>query len=280
MKKKHSLLTALFFLLLFGIYLGHPKNVLAANPSQVTLKVNTTYKSYDITGDKKKDTILIRVSKKDSRSDVYNSLSVIVNNKTVYSFKNTWFYDVYIKLYTLTNGKTFLYLYAIENNWDGPVCGIFQYKSGKLSQVVNFQTLFKKYGIHNYGNVTSIKGNTLTTKYYSMSWVLGPCYMSYTYTYKNGTLQRTSAVTTFSTIYSYGKNTRTFYANRTLVVYSTVNTTKRAFSVPKGAAVTVDKCYMAGGNMYVRVKYKGKYGWLKACTSYSQQQFSNATYAG
>jgi hypothetical protein len=213
-------------------------------------------------------------------------MSIIVNNKTVYSFKKESFETnaVSAKLYTLTNGKSFLDLHIAGWGRDCLVSGIFQYKNGKLSQVVNFKTLFNKYGTYNDGTVISVKGNTITTEYSLMSWALGYCSLNYTYAYKNGTLQRTSAVSNIYTLYSSKKNTTTYYANRTLVTYSAVNTTKKAFSIPKGAAVTVDKCFMGGGNMYIRVKYKGKYGWLKAGTSpYTtncKKQFSNVVYAG
>lgn len=133
------------------------------------------------------------------------------------------------------------------------------------------------------GDVISISGNTITTRYYVMSYVLGSCYIKYNYKYKDGTLKRTSNTTNFEKIYSYGRPTKTFYANKTLTAYTTVGASKKAFTVKKGAAVMVDKCHCNGTKMLVRIRYKGKYGWIKAMRGYqgeNNKQFSNVTYAG
>ncbi|WP_373219426.1 hypothetical protein [Ruminococcus sp. 5_1_39BFAA] len=283
--KLYMILVLMFFSVLF---IGNPHSVKAANPQVVKLKTNKTYKKYDITGDRKNDTLKIKISKH-STYGYYNSLAVVINGKTAYSFNNKYFYanspynEVDIRLYTLKNGKPFLFLYAQAENGDGPVCGVFQYKSGKLKQIINFQTLFQGYGSHLSGDVISINGNKITTEYYIMSYVLGPCSVKYNYTYKNGTLKRTSNVTKFDGIYSYGKDTRIFYANKKLTAYTATNAKTKAFTVKKGTAVQVDKCYCNGKSMLVRVKYKGKYGWIKAAKGYpgeSNKQFSNVTYAG
>ena len=283
--KKCKHFFAVFALLFFSLLcFADPEIVQAENPQIVKLKTNKTYTSYDITGDKKKDTIRINIYKH-REYDYYDALSVVINGKTAYSFKNQFFYgdEVKIKLYTLKNGKPFLYLYAPANNYDGPVCGVFQYKNGKLKEIINFQTFFGEYGAHQTGDVIAIKGNTITTRYYVMSFVLGPCYVRYSYTYKNGTLVRTSNITNFEKLYSYGRLTKTFYANKNLTAYTSVSAGKKAFTVKRGGAVLVDKCYCNGKSMLVRVKYKGKYGWIKAAKGYpgeSNKQFSNVMYAG
>lgn len=270
-------------LLIAGFFAISPRTVAAANPQKVKLHTNKTYKAYDITGDKKKDTIRVNISK--DRYGFYDSLAVKINGKIVYSFRNQYFYakppkyDVDIMLYTLKNGKPFLYISAEADNGDGPVCGIFQYKNGKLLQIINFQTLFEPYGAHLNGEVVSVNGNTITTKYNIMSYVLGPCYVSYNYRYKGGTLKRTSATTSFDKSIL----NKTFYANKTLTAYTSTKTNKKSFSVKRRAAVKVDKCYISGGKMLVRVKYKGRYGWIKAMNGYhgeANKQFSNIYYAG
>lgn len=282
-KQKGFKLVLLVLFWISGIILWHPQNVSAANPQMVKLKTNKTYKSYDITGDKKKDTIKINIPPKKSKYDDYASLSVIINGKVAYSFKNQWFTGACARLYTLKNGKPFLYLYASGANGDGPVCAVFQYKNNKLSKIINFQTLFKGYGYHLYGDVMSISGNTITTEYRLSTYVLGYCTVRYKYSYKDGTLKRTSSTANFHETYSRGKKTRTFYANKNLTAYTSTKATKKAFTIKRGAAVQVDKCYCLSGKMLVRVKYKGKYGWLKAAKGYSgesNKQFSNVIYAG
>lgn len=287
-KRKKILKISLFFIIALGFFVTSPLKASAANPQKAILKTNRTYTAYDITGDRKKDSLRINIYK-NSKYDYYDSLNVKINGKTAYSFKNKYFYantpyeGIQIRYFTLKNGTPFLYLYAQAENGDGPVCGVFQYKNGKLYQIINFQTLFQGYGAHLNGNVISVNGNSITTEFYIMSYVLGPCQVRFNYAYKNGTLKRTSPTANFTKIYSYGKPTKTFYANKTLTAYSTPAATKKAFSVKRGAAVVVDKCYMSSGRMLVRIKYNGKYGWIKAVKGYpgeSNKQFSNATYAG
>lgn len=283
-KQKEFKLVLLVLFWISGIILWYPQDVSAANPQSVELKPNKTYTAYDITGDKKKDTIKIKITK-DSYSDGNSALSVIINGKVAYSFKNQFFYGTCIRLYTLKNGKPFLYLYASDSNGDGPVCAVFQYKNRKLSKIINFNSLFKGYGTHLYGNVISISGNTITTEYYISSYVLGYCTVRYKYSYKDGTLKRTSSTANFSETYSYGKKTKTFYANKNLTAYTSTRATKKAFTVKRREAVQVDKCYCSGGKMLVRIKYKGKYGWLKAIKGKTwpkeiDKQFSNVAYAG
>lgn len=284
-KKMYLIFALLMFSILFVVY---PKTVEAANPRIVKLKTGTTYRSYDITGDKRNDTITVRTYN-NSTYGYCESLKVFINGKTAYSFSNDFFYDgeyggVEIRLYTLKNGKPFLYLYAQADNYDGPVCSVFQYKEGKLKKVIDFQTFFGEYGAHQYGDVVSVKDNTMTVKYYVMSFVVGPCYIKYNYTYENGTLKRTSNVGNFDKFYySYGKEKKIFYANKSQTAYTSPNEKSRAFTVKKGDAVYIDKCYCNGKKMLVRVRYKGKIGWIRAAEEYpgeKNKQFSNVTYAG
>ena len=59
----------------------------AKNPSMVELKAGKTYKSYDITGDKKKDTVKISIPK--DQYDRYGTVKITVNKKTTKIIR-TW----------------------------------------------------------------------------------------------------------------------------------------------------------------------------------------------
>lgn len=126
MKKKRIIFSILLLFIIVGATFAlKPRTVQAANPTVVTLRTNKTYTSYDITGDKKKDKILVKI-KKNSRYDYYDSLYVNINGKTLYQFTDEFFYageyeNVDIKIYTLKNGVPFLYLAAYADNGDGPL---------------------------------------------------------------------------------------------------------------------------------------------------------------
>lgn len=128
-----------------------------------------------------------------------------------------------------------------------------------------------------------MKGNCITIRYYVMSFVLGPTYVKYDYIYKNGSLCRKSNTVNIEKVYAGGKITKVFIVNKKLTTYKSVSGNTKAYTLKKGKAVLVDKCYCNGKSLWVRLKYKGKYGWLKAVNGYkgeNNKQFSNVTYAG
>ena len=80
----------------------------AKNPSMVELKAGKTYKSYDITGDKKKDTVKISIPK--DQYDRYGTVKITVNKKTT-KITRTWTsYAIHTRLITLKNGKAYLWV--------------------------------------------------------------------------------------------------------------------------------------------------------------------------
>lgn len=272
-------LFAAFFTLafLFGAALLRPDAVQAANPTEANLQANRTYSSYDITGDRKNDKIKIK------SNPGSHSVSVVVNGKTVYSAHPKYFEDVTAKLYTLKNGKPFLYLFAWDITDSSDVNGVFQYKSGKLKQVINFNTFFAKYGNHQSGQILGVDGNTLHTRFFLMSWSTGVSNINVDYKYKSGSLKRTSNTFIYEGLHTLDGNASTFKAGKVIKAYTSVKSVKKAFTIPKNARVAVTKCYNNGKTMMIQVKYKGKYGWIKPQTVYANQssrQFANAFYAG
>ena len=97
---------------------------------------------------------------------------------------------------------------------------------------------------------------------------------------KGGKLKRESSYGTYKSIYSYGKNTRTFYAAKKLPAFQNSNGTKQVFTVKKGGKVKILKCRLTGGKMYIQIKYGNRKGWIKASTNYNSRLFTNVTYAG
>lgn len=277
MKMMKKLLIFFSLLMCFGIFQA---NDVKAAPGIVKLTAGKTYTKYDVTGNGRKDKIIIQKEKKQDM--VYRRLSVTVNgSKQQLKAKDSHFYDVDAKLISLKNGKKFLYLYAGAEDGDGYVCGIYRYVSGKWKEVVDIASVFKNYGMHLNGNIASVSGNNIKVRFYVMSWSTGPSTIDYTYTYKNGTLKRTGSYGTYKAIYVKGKNTRTFYAAKSLPVYQKANGAKKIFTVKKGGKVKIVKCALTNGKMYIQIKYGRKTGWIKAATRTANfVQFSNVMYAG
>lgn len=281
MKKKTNFMLMTLLLFFAGAFLGSVQKVQAANPTQVTLKSNRVYSTYDITGDGRADRICIKTSK-DTSGNWINKTSVIINGKNFASYSGGA-YEVTAKLYTLQNKKPFLYLYACADNYDGPVCGIFQYRSGRLKQIINCQTVFKGYGAHLYGDVVKIKNNTMSVKFFVMSWTVGPSYYTLNYVYKDGTLKRASSKV--ASIEMSGLKYRGYTyvtASYDMKVYTGTDTQKKAFTLKKGQKVKFTGAYIKSGKHLLQIQTQsGKKGWIKCSSSYlGGAPFVEVMYAG
>lgn len=250
----------------------------AANPTDVELRTGVIYKNFDITGDRKADKILIKILGNDS--DAGTGIEISVNGRVKYRFDREYFYSVSARIYTLKNGKPFLYLYCEGDNGDGP-CILLQYKSGKFKKVIDFQNMFSGYGYHSSGRVISISGNKINAEFSLMSYTLGSSYYTYTYKYKNGTLKRSGDIGNVENMYTMSGVAKIMTAGKELKAYTSVKGKKKAFTVKKGGKVTVNKIYQGKYGVWIGVKYKGKNGYIKCVKKYSSPPlFSNAGYAG
>ena len=233
----------------------------AQNASLKKLKPDVTYKSFDVTGDGKKD--VIRIKQIGASYDFYTGLQVLVNGKVSYQV-NDAFYDTKAKLISLRNGKKYLYLYSELDDYDGPVCAIMQYKNGKFKKVVDLRKLMIKHGGHPYGEVTGVSGNTVKVRAYVMSYSLGPSEYAMQFTYSNGTLKQKSSSARLLYAYINGKKTCRLTARTTIKVYKSTAMSKVSFKLKRGDKVTIDKCRISSKRMLLHIKCGYKSGWIKA----------------
>lgn len=266
-----------FFLVLTvlcSIWLFLPETVQAANPKEIDLQPNKVYKNYDLTGNGKKDRIKIKTS-----NGTYSTVTIIINGKKQAVYKNV--NDITARLYTLQNGKPFLYLWLVEEDWKGPVCGVFQYKSGKLKQVIDCKNFFgkkQKYGYSVHASELRAEGNDLEIEYWLMSYTMGGMSCRYRFEYKDGSLRRnnsqTSAVKVSSTIMTALKNIK---------IYASPNRKKALYTLKSGQKIIVTGAYVKSGNFSLKVKNlsTGKSGWLKCLKKFpSAKLFKEVVYTG
>ena len=230
-----------------------------ASTLQKTINTKRPCKSYDITGDKKKDSIQTKWV-----SDKY--ISVIVNGKTVYK-KSTYIeYDPTVLYCRFENGTPFLFVRCDGVN-DLAHAFIFYYKNGK-PKYVNLD--FGKYGWLYGADNPQVSGNTFSVQYSTMLGATGFTYMPpCTFVYKNGDIRRKGGyIYEVSSIgnYSIGK---TSYARtaKQLTAYKDTATKTKAFSLKKGTKVKITKIYYNRKKILVGVEYKGKFGWIKGGTN-------------
>lgn len=151
------------------------------------LKLNRTYKNYDVTGDGISDQLLITNDSQDE--DHYEGINIFINDKKVYS-KDLYYYRANLKLCTLENGQVYLFINPIMENDDSIVNGLFQYQesSGKLKRVVNLNKYYT-YSYHCWTDKIKVSGNCILAKNSLMSYTVAGMDLSYiTYTYQEGSL--------------------------------------------------------------------------------------------
>ncbi len=278
MKEKKQYLIIAFFALLLMLCLVPSQSVDAANPTKKTLKLDKTYKSYDITGDQKADTIKIK-TKQDEYGDILKT-SIVINGKTYYSTTSGG-EGVIAKLYTLKNGTPYLHFVSIYPGPESAVDALFQYKSGKLKKVIDLRKIEKKFGCPEPDTKMTVSGNTIKVKFVVNSNTTSYTTFTFKYKYKNGTLKRTSNKTsTFSLNFGKGKNK--FTTNKKLTVYSSP-TSKKTKTLAKGTKLKITQIYQKGSQMYMKYKTTKtkKTGWIKCYKKYhSKDMFKNMYWAG
>ena len=148
MLKKHGrFLKLLFMAMLFTAFI--PYKSLAATTVKNSAKcydlsVNKTYKKYDVTGDKKKDTIKVKTKSASSGSAYITGLTVYVNGKKCLTKTYGAIVKPTIKLICLKNGKPYLYISALDQYGSYNSGDIYKYKSSKLKSALNLTELVSK----------------------------------------------------------------------------------------------------------------------------------------
>ncbi len=273
---------AVLLVLTAALFIAVPVSA-EAEAANNKLKVNQTYTKYDITGDKKADTLLIS-GNWNQQYGGYVGYEVYVNGKSALKKKSGYGldYSIDVRRLVLKNGKTFLSIVPRTNNDDVPGAAIYQYKDGKLKQVIDLNAM-SKIGFHNSIGSIKVSGNKITVKYRVMSYSLGGISFSLDYQYKNGKMvQKTTNTKVSETIINYQKKTY-WTANKTMKVLKSPGGKKTATLV-KGKKVKIDRIYinMKHNQIYLHVKIKGgKSGWVKGLTKYpSKTLFKEVMYAG
>lgn len=266
MKKTRKLFVMMILTLICAVGIG--ASAFAANPASVTIKPGKTYRSYDITGDGQPDTIVISQKKhmyEGEYTGVYKEMRVWVNEKQAYRL-NEIYCDLDIKLFTLENGVPYLYIDVTGDDYWVAESGLFRYQNGALKKSVDFHKVARKCGVGQRADVRWIKGNTLTVDYFVNAFSFATSKVRYYYRYSNGSLKQTSQIGTFQSI-NFKSAPRSLTTRIKLTAYTSHTSGQKAFTIPAGKSVRIDKCYWNKNYMRFRVKYNGRYGWVKAATS-------------
>lgn len=263
------------FLLFFSLCFVKVNTYAAAGVK--ILHANKTYKDYDFTGNKKRDSILLKQKK--SGYNVYSYL--YVNGKKMYTmpkgeWESSWMYAI-----TLSNGRTYLILCEEGANPGISDYRLVQYKKGKVASVASFNTAMKnfaggQYISYNPEKNVVVSGNTVKITMSEMTWTFGGIEMTYIFKYKNGSLVRSSSIGTASGRSSY-------VVAKPFSAYTSISSNKKSFSVRQGDRITLTNYYLKNGNLWFKVKNSaGKSGWIKGLKKQNAGRsplFTNGWYA-
>lgn len=285
--KKIKIIITIFVLTFFAGVFVQKDSVLASDEAKrIKLQEGKTYSKYDITGDGKKDELIVSRYKDEwddgiyNQYDDYDGVRVYLNGKRVYQKKTG---DVWIQsnLFVLKNGTVFLEVCAYGESDRLSIGKLLQYKSGKMVAVLDF------FGIQGEGGVEKIENNSITLHYWDCYQTLGSASFDYTYTYKDGKWQESKygkicRVNIYSDDHTWTQ-TKKLKAKRSFTAYKAVNSKKKAVKVKKGDTVKILKCYVYKNKIYFQISCNGKKGWIKnGCNESGEINplFENLAYGG
>lgn len=272
-------IAAAVFLLAIGIFAAMPSPA-EAKAANNTLEVNKTYTQYDVTGDKKADTLRVSAPWNESYK-MYDRYEVFINGKKALSAKDKG-YSINIRRLKLNNGKVYLAIVAIVDNSDIPGAAIYQYKNGKLKKAIDLDAM-DKIGYHNSVSNISASGDQIGVTYHEMSHSLGFISFRLNYQYRNGKMvQKTTKPKLLQTSQAKGAY---WTANRSMSVLKAPGG-KKLTTLKPGKKAAIDRIYIntKHNKIYLHVKIKGgKAGWVKGLTKYpagGNTLFKEVMYAG
>lgn len=257
------------------------------NPTVVNLSLNTTYTGYDVNGDGKADTIRISSIKSDDNAEMETGLKVKINGKEALRKKECYYYILFASLYTLKNGKVYLYLYNPGDDDDAYYCGLYQYQKGKLKCVINMNRFYgsDKLGYHTNGSVKAVSGNKITVDISQQNYEIGGISVSFDYIYSKGKLVKRTNMTRNFVCWAADDNGGRLTARNSIRVYTKTNCRKKGFILRPGNQIKINGIYCKSGKMLLKVQRlsDGKTGYIK-CMKHSPKDgyapFKEVMYAG
>lgn len=242
-----------------------------SNPRMVSLKLNRTYKAYDVTGDGRADKV--RLSGR-ANNGGYVGLKLSVNGKKYTLLKasdgrySVDYFVLFAKICTLSNGKPFLFINPQLDNCDGPISALYRLKKGRLRKVIDFNTFFKGGYNHTNTRIIKVSGNSLTFRAAAMNFALGYTEMDFRMKYSLGNLRLASRKGSVVSVCGFNpKNAKAL--RKTVKVFRTPGARKQTIRIAKGTRVRVTRVYV--GKKYARFYLKplsGRGGWFQNPASY------------
>ena len=235
-------------------------------------------KGYDITGDKKKDKLTVKIAYTNGGNKTF--LKIYVNGKKAktLSYATGSFSQVRVKYLRTSPKRPFLFISLIGVSMNG-IYGVYHYKSGKLVKLVKpTSAMAPKYGYMSILGWAKASGEKVLVRFMSLTKTLGRADYTYAYHYKSGKLVRTSATASKLTPVE-GASFKNQPLAFTTKIYKAAGSSKVAYTAKAGTKLTISKVKTLKGRPWFYVKNaKDQTGWIKGLGKFVSEMYENAQY--
>lgn len=235
-----------------------PSTAKAASAGIKQVSEGKKYTSYDLDSDGKNDNFYIKTSSTTSNDITKGTLKVYVNDKEVFSQTRNYSPRYDVELITLNNGKTFVGIESSISSDDDTIHKLYQYKSGKLNSVYNFQKACESYADYYFVGVEKVSGNSLHLSCMAQLPTTGMVYWNMKVNYTNGAFKRSGSSYAINYKKTIQKNKWT--AQRTMKAYKKAGGKKVAYKIKKGNVIKIYNIVFKNNKIYFKVKNKSGKG--------------------
>lgn len=266
-------IAALTLLVAFCAALPQPAE--AATPSKKQIcsvhnngdsTITKTVKKYDVTNDKKKDKVTVKVAGNHKVGVAHNyKLSIFINGKR--ALKATIGNDAcYCNVYQLTlkNGKKFLYIDSGGDYDADKLVGVFKYSKGKLKAVQTNRSAGTNIDNSWCRNI-EVSENTVKITFSGFARSLSDHPLDWTYylKYKKGTLKRTGTAANSFRI-DGTNNSNSLTTSRNIKAKTSASDKAKSKTLKKNTKVRITKVVVKNKAMWFKAKTKsGATYWIK-----------------
>lgn len=246
------------------------------------LKIGRTY-SVSLTGTKKQK-LKLSYSK---RGNYNQALNIYINGKLCRRLDMDS-YSWSAALCTVSKNRTLLYIRDTTNNDYNDCMKIFEYKSGRLTELADLCKLTRnatyksnKMPLSSWarGDLLKVGANSLTVRWCESTSFSGNIYVDVPYKISGKTIKRSASA--FAVKQYNGKRPGAWTVSKNFNAYTTAGGKKLSFRAKRGQKATLLTMTRKSGRVYFQVKNsKGKKGWVKVPTTWNGAYFKEALFAG
>lgn len=259
------------FLCLTVLFAMHSLSVQAAQSGKISTwrQVKNLTFSKDVTGDGKRDTVKVKMT----RSKGTSGFTISVNGKQALSKLALYFNDLTVQYLYMAKNKEFIQIIANGDSSTNVLNEIYRYdkKTRKLVRVLELPSEKKSFACYD-GRVVSVSGSEIKVQQSYQPPETGWIDWKFTYTYKNGKFKLKSNTAAVKSSYLAKKNS--FRVANSVSFYTSTNLKKKAFTAKRNDVLTLTKIKVSGGKAYLQFKKNGKTGWQKV-GNYSNYFYQN-----